>query len=266
MTNVLKESLISDLREFGLSEYEAKAYLALTTHGPLPASSVSVFSRIPQSKVYEVLKSLNTKCLAEYWNGKPLRYKAVNPFFALKKMLNQKMMKIDCLREKTNQLIKELKPFKENGFSSWSSKGKLAAMERAAEMITKAKDFGFATTSHFSRYPVLDQAYINALKKGVKIKMLGTSALDREKVARATWYLRHGVDVRILPLDMHVTIGLVDDNEVCIRLDNSSLDSDVFWSNNPAMVGVFKGYFNELWKRAKRFKMSTSKSYLCAAK
>ena len=43
----MKENLIQDLREFGLSEYEAKTYLALTIHGPLPASSLSDFSKVP---------------------------------------------------------------------------------------------------------------------------------------------------------------------------------------------------------------------------
>lgn len=254
---MLKENLVKDLKEFGMSEYEAKAYLALTIHGPLSASSVSDFSKIPQSKIYEVLKSLVAKCLAEYWNGKPLRYRSVEPLFALKKMFNQKRMKIESLKEKANSLIKELKPVKENGFGLWTSKGKVACLEKAAEMISKAKKFGFATTSHFSRYPSLDSAYVNALKKGVKIKMLGTSKLDEARKARASWYLKQGADIRILPSNIQTTLGIVDNNEVCIRVDNSSLDSDVMWSNNPALVNVFKTYFKELWVRAKKFKLAS---------
>jgi sugar-specific transcriptional regulator TrmB len=253
----MKENLIQGLREFGLSEYEAKTYLALTIHGPLSASSLSDFSKVPQSKIYEVLKSLNSKCLTEFWNGKPLRYKAIEPLFALRKILNQKKMKIEGLKEKANNLIKELKPFKEDGFSSWSSKGKIACLEKASEMISKARKFGFAITSHFSRYLSLDDAYVSALKKGVKIKMLGTSILSKDKKARASWYLRHGAEIRILPLDSQITMGIVDNNEVCIRVDNNSLDSDVIWSNNPALVNIFKTYFKELWIRAKKFKELT---------
>jgi sugar-specific transcriptional regulator TrmB len=74
----MRENIVSDLKDLGLSEYEARAYLALTTHGPLPASSVSSFSRIPQSKIYEVLKSLNTKSLADFWIGSS-QYRAVEP-------------------------------------------------------------------------------------------------------------------------------------------------------------------------------------------
>jgi len=253
---MLKENLVKDLKEFGLSEYEAKAYLALTVHGPLPASSISDISKIPQSKIYEILKSLIFKNLAEYCNGKPLKYKSVEPLFALKKMFNQKKMKIDNLKEKTNALIKELKPFKENGFSLWSSKGKISCLEKAAEMISNSKDFGFAITSHFSRHPSLDEAYVKALKKGVKIKMLGTSILDEAKRARATWYFNQGAEIRILPLNLQTTLGIVDDKEVCVRIDNNSLDSDVVWSNNPALVNIFNTYFKELWSRAKKFKLA----------
>jgi len=246
---------VGDLKEFGLSEYEAKAYLALTVHGPLPASSVSEISRIPQSKIYEVLKSLSSKCLAEYWNGKPLKYKATEPLFALRKMLNQKKMKIDSLKEKSNLLLKELKPFKENGFSLWSSKGKIAWLEKAAEMLTRAKHFGFATTSDFSRNPLLDEEFLHALKKGVKIKMLGISSLDEAKKARALWYLKQGTEIRILPLNIQTAFGVTDDNEVCIRIDNNSLDSYVIWSNNPALVSIFKKYFKELWLKAKKLRI-----------
>lgn len=251
---MFRENVVKDLREFGLSEYEAKSYLALSVHGPLSASSVSELSKIPQSKIYEVLKSLVSKCMAEYWNGKPLKYKAVNPLFALKKILNQKRTNIENLREKTNALVKELKPPKENGFGSWSSKGKIACLERAAEMISRAKKFGFATTSDFSRHPSLDEAYIKALKRGVKIKMLGVFALDEAKKARASWYLKQGAEIRIMPSNLQTTVGTIDDKEVCIRIDNNSTDSDVIWSNNPSLVSIFKIYFKELWLRGKKFK------------
>jgi hypothetical protein len=124
-------------------------------------------------------------------------------------------------------------------------------------MISKARKFGFAITSHFSRCPSLDDAYVSALRKGVKIKMLGTSILSKDKKARASWYLKKGAEIRILPLDSQITMGTVDNKEVCIRIDNNSLDSDVIWSNNPALVNIFKTYFRELWIRAKKFKELT---------
>ncbi|OGI12729.1 hypothetical protein A3K64_04115 [Candidatus Micrarchaeota archaeon RBG_16_36_9] len=254
---MLRENLIVNLREFGLSDYEAKAFLALTLHGPLTASGVTEKSSIPQSKVYGILKSLSEKFLAETWNGKPLKFKAAEPEIALKKILERKKMTIDNLRERTAELAEQLKPisgFQTENFGLWTSSGKLACMEKAAEMVSRAKEFGFATTSRFSRYPPLDNAYASALKKGVKIRILGTSNLDESKRARAMWYANHGAEIRILPMKVNPIIGIVDGKEASFRLDNSDTP-DMIWSNNPALISVFKSYFDDLWKKAEKFKI-----------
>lgn len=254
---MLKENLISHLREFGLSDYEAKAYLALTLNGPLTASGVTEKSSIPQSKVYGILKSLSEKFLAESWNGKPLKFKAVEPAIALNKMLERKKILINNLMEKTETIAQQLKPlsgFETESFGLWASSGKLACMEKAAEMLCRAKKMGCATTAMFSRYPPLDNAYVIALKKGIKIRMLGTSEMDEAKIARASWYQKQGADVRILTMKVNPIIGIIDDKEISFRVDKSD-NPDMIWSNNPALVSVFKFYFDDLWNKAKKFKI-----------
>ena len=246
-----------DLKEFGLSEYEAKAYLALTLNGPLTASGVAEKSGIPQSKVYSILKSLSGKFLTESWNGKPIKFKAIEPTIGLKKILERKKMIIDNLKEKSEVFLDHLKPlrgFTTENFGLWSSSGKLACMEKAAEMLIRAEKFGYATTSRFSRYPPLVNAYMAALKRGIKIKMLGTSELDEARKARASWYVNQGAEIRILPMKVNPIIGIIDNKEVSIRLDNSE-NPDMIWSNNPALINVFETYFEELWKKAEKIKI-----------
>jgi HTH-type transcriptional regulator, sugar sensing transcriptional regulator len=253
---MLRENLIHNLREFGLSDYEAKAYLALTINGPMTASGVADKGMIPQSKVYGILKSLSGKFLAESWSGKPIKFKTVEPEIAFKKILEKKKMSISILEERSLTLVDRLKPlreFKTDDFGFWSSSGKLACMEKAAEMLSRAKRFGFATTSKFSRYPPLDNEYIRILKKGVKVRMLGTSELDGASKARASWYANHGADVRILPMDVSPIIGIIDDSEVSFRMDNSDTP-DMIWSKNPSLISVFRLYFEDVWNRAEKFK------------
>jgi sugar-specific transcriptional regulator TrmB len=150
--------------------------------------------------------------------------------------------------------VDQLKPIRNEEFSLWSSKGKRCFLEKAAEMITRARDFGLATTSRFSRYPILDKAYLKALKKGIDIRILGTSTLDEHKKARALWYHKQGAKIRILPMNIHPILGIIDNKEVCVRIDNSP-EPDFIWSNNPALVNVFKTYFEELWERGKEFEL-----------
>jgi len=251
---MLKENLIQDLKGFGLSEYEAKAFLALSIHGSLSASSLSEKSKIPQSKIYNVMKNLRLKSLAEIWNSKPQKFKAVQPAHAFKKIMESKKIEIEKLNNKTNLIINQLKPFekKKDELGVWTGKGRKAFLEKGAEMIERSKKFGLATTARFSRNTILDNAYAKALKKGVKIRLIGTSKLDESIKARAKWYKKQGAEVRILPMNVHPRIGIVDDKEVCMRIDNP-LESDFVWSNSPALINIFRSYFEELWNKAKKF-------------
>ena len=251
---MLKENLVQDLRNFGLSEYEAKAFLALSIHGPLSASSLSEKSKIPQSKVYNVMKNLMLKALAESWNSKPQKFRAVKTDHAFRKIIEAKKNEIKKLNDKTNEIIDQLKPFekKKEELGLWTGRGRKSFLEKAAEMVDRTKKLGLATTARFSRNPILDNAYSKALKSGIKIKIIGTSELDNDKRARAKWYKKQGAEIRILPMDVHPRIGIVDSKEICMRIDNP-LESDFFWSNSPALVNIFGTYFKELWSKAKKF-------------
>jgi sugar-specific transcriptional regulator TrmB len=252
---MLRENLVQDLKVFGLSKYEAKAFLALSVHGPLSAASLSEKSKIPQSKIYNVMKNLMLKSLAESWNSKPQKFRAVKPKQAFRKIIQGKKTEIEKLNNRTRKIISQLKPFdrKEEKLGVWTGRGRKAFLEKAAEMISRTKKMGLATTSKFSRNSILDNAYSKALRrKGVKIRIIGTSELDGSKKARAKWYKKQGAEVRILPMNLHPRIGIVDKSEVCMRIDNP-LESDFIWTNSPAMVNIFKSYFNELWRKAKKF-------------
>jgi len=254
MSKMLKESLVKDLRQFGLNEYEAKSYLALSVYGPLTASQVSEKSGIPQSKVYEIMKSLTTKSLVELWKTKPRKFKAIEPVYGLRRIIEKRRNKLDILKKKTDLIVKEIKPFNnDNGYQLWSSKGKRVFLEKAVEMIQRAKKSGIAMTSRFSRYPLLDEVYVKALKRGIKIRMLCTDYLDSSRKARAKWYVKQGAQIRIIPMNVHSIMGICDNKEVCVRIDDTG-DSDFIWSNSPGLVNIMKSYFEDLWRDAEKIK------------
>ncbi len=69
--------LIEALKSFGLSDYEAKALVALLSKGTLTAKEVSEISGIPRTSVYDVMDSLLSKGLVESF-GKPKKFKALS--------------------------------------------------------------------------------------------------------------------------------------------------------------------------------------------
>lgn len=70
---------IARLREFGLSEYAARAYLALLDLGTTEARDVSSLSKVPASKIYHILEQLHEKGLVIVLPEFPRKYGPV-PF------------------------------------------------------------------------------------------------------------------------------------------------------------------------------------------
>ncbi len=73
------EGVVEKLRQVGLTEYEAKVYLALLNTHLNTATQVSEKSGVPRTKIYSVLEALKNKGWVRVYSGVPLLFKAVAP-------------------------------------------------------------------------------------------------------------------------------------------------------------------------------------------
>jgi predicted transcriptional regulator len=71
--------LVEGLVQLGLTEYEARAYVATVSVGEGGISDISQQSGIPRSRVYDIMERLAAKGFVEVGAMKPLRYRAVDP-------------------------------------------------------------------------------------------------------------------------------------------------------------------------------------------
>jgi len=250
-------NLINDLMEFGLSKNESKVYLILSIEGPLTASDISKLSGIPYSKVYEIIDRLKSKTIIGYSSeNRRKKYKAVELIHVLKRVIKKKKEDVDNLEKKVKNISEQIKkktiPDKpQEGI--WLSQGKKGFLEKTSLMLRNASDYAYGITKEFSRIPDLDNEIINAAKRGVKVKLLGTKKFNKLNLARAKWYATHNVKIKAIPLGIQPRICLTDDKEVCIRVDNG-YNSEFIWSNNLALINLVKSYFKVLWKNADSFK------------
>ncbi len=77
---------IQKLESFGLTEYQARVYLALLDLGTAAAAQIPALSRVPRTRIYATMQQLHAKGLVQILPEKPLRYKAV-PFSSYAKLL-----------------------------------------------------------------------------------------------------------------------------------------------------------------------------------
>lgn len=72
--SIEREEIVSLLKRTGLTDYEAKAYLALVMKAHATAEEVAEVSDIPRTSTYKVLESLTQKGFATARGGRPVVY------------------------------------------------------------------------------------------------------------------------------------------------------------------------------------------------
>ena len=106
-----KDSKITvSLEEFGLSKYEAHAYVALITKGTISASELAYYAEIPRTKVYPVLLKLEKKKLAIISKSKPIMCTAIAPEDAFDEIIHEQIDKVNGM----NALVTNLKKVSED--------------------------------------------------------------------------------------------------------------------------------------------------------
>ncbi len=91
------DKILQQLILFGMTEYEAKVYVALTQKGPQKASSLAQASGIPRPHIYSTLKTLQEKGLIMAIPKNVAEYQARAPGEALNKLLEARKRSVEEL-------------------------------------------------------------------------------------------------------------------------------------------------------------------------
>ncbi len=99
------QALTVSLEEFGLSRYEAQAYVALISKGTISASELAYYSDLPRTKIYPTLLKLESKKLVVISKSKPIMCTAIAPEDAFDSVIHEQINKVNAM----NALISNLK-------------------------------------------------------------------------------------------------------------------------------------------------------------
>jgi len=89
----------------GLTEYEARAYVAMVSIGEGGITDISHQSGMPRSRVYDIMERLASKGFVEVGAMKPLRYRAVDP----DQVTNQIRTELSKTADTVQSSLKDLK-------------------------------------------------------------------------------------------------------------------------------------------------------------
>lgn len=175
---------VTRLREFGLSEYAARAYLALLDLGTTEARDVSSLSKVPASKIYHILDQLHEKGLVDILPEFPRKYAPV-PFGEFLAKIQEEH------EEATRRLEAErddlLEMFALVGGASASDRGGLTflrgrrnAFERYDELLRGAREdvLLMATPGMLASRRGWVAPLLEAHSRGAKLRVLAPHAPD----------------------------------------------------------------------------------------
>ncbi len=146
------ESAVEKLQRVGLTEYEAKAYLALLNTHLSTATKASEKSGVPRTRIYSILESLKNKGWIRVYSGVPLLFKTVEPLSVFDKVKKDYSIFLEAIQ---STLDNEVSPMKEKfvikrfdigleGLKSEIAKAKTVEINNATTTFLKKTHDAFA--------------------------------------------------------------------------------------------------------------------------
>jgi sugar-specific transcriptional regulator TrmB len=256
-------SLIDSLRNLGLTEYEAKVFVALTRHGNGTATDLHMFSGIPRPAVYGVLKKLAERGLIEVQHSKPMRYKCISPEEAIEKIKKDFEQETEIALEK----LEEIYSSEENVLQEevvWTINGLKNVTDRIIQVICGAMSEIIVEMPHpafrdlENVYPVIEkhhkelvEVFNRKIGEGVKVRMIIYSLDELSDIAD----LIPNAELRLYTIKSEQFRKggaiLVDSSEVLIGLRKdagSRGELTAIWSNGKEFVFFVKHLLEAEWE------------------
>ncbi len=242
----VNEETRNALHEMGLNAYEIDAYIALLEQGQLTALEISEQTKVPYSKMYEVLNSLKEKGWIKNTETRPFKYYPVPPLEATR---FTKLRLEDKYQSWENTVSNSLQPLYEKRElverpDMLILRGQQAVLSKLEEVLVKATKEIVIAAPEFAK-PVIALAEPllgNRLKRTVSVKLMATGKKD-------DWlFIKKFSALNELRIRDHMFGGgIIADGKEAMLFLGEDKPSLVIWSNHVGLVGFAREYFQFLW-------------------
>jgi len=205
------------LESIGLSNYEARAYIALVAHGYGDAETIAETSGIPRTSSYKVLQSLCEKGFAMSTSGRPRIFKPEEPNRLREKILPPIADTFDKL-ETLSQIMRD----RGEPQLVYTITGKQRVIGKIGELLDKSTKVVIIASPNFHeiRTP-LAKKIDNAIARGVEITVIteaGHKIPENVKIV-----LKEGLIASDVVVDGTDALLASADLTACGFTDNASL-------------------------------------------
>jgi HTH-type transcriptional regulator, sugar sensing transcriptional regulator len=264
MLNDSNNDLPGSLEEFGLSKYEARAYLTMIGKGSLAASEIAYYANLPRTKIYQTLKKLEKKRLAIVSKQKPLICSAIPPEEAFAEIVNLHERRVKNMRK----IVERLQKLNDEGQRPKGSEERRyfildanSALEKIGNLISHSRSLVTATLDAWG-LRLLSQckpSLVRAVTNGVQIRVIvGSQCAGSESL----FSLPEGIDLRMGEAASNL---ITVDSTHMVSVDSSNGKAALF-SSADAFGALQAKNFEEAWGRAAEMKYLLDAEPAMAAK
>ncbi|MFB5647832.1 MAG: TrmB family transcriptional regulator, partial [Candidatus Nitrosomaritimum yanchengensis] len=245
---VNEHALTVSLEEFGLSKYEAQAYVALISKGTISASELSYYSDIPRTKVYPTLLKLESKKLVIISKSKPIMCTAIAPEDAFDSIIHEQINKVNAM----NTLVSKLKKASEDSRKTRGSEEKRYYQINANNVLSQLQKMVEGSKS--SIQIAVDQwglgliseckdQLISVIRRNLDVKTLVPTGLIGSEAYRA---IPDGVKIRAS--DVVQNCFIFDETEILMVSEENG--KGVNFSSTEILGNNQSKLFSNIWKNA----------------
>ena len=253
---LISKELISKIKDyFDLNIYETKVWLALLGKGVASAGEIAEISRVPRSRTYDVLETLEKKGFAIVKLGKPIKYLGVKPKTALDKIKNdvkrdaeEKITTLSNIKE-TEEFSRLEEIYKEGSFPvkkeelSASLKGKSNISSYLREIFQNAgKEVIICTNveEFKSKHKLFEQTVSDLKKENIKIKVaLSGNPEEIKEISKS-------LGIKIKQINIDAKFFIIDRREILFYLSKRTDNEDTaVWLNSEFFISAFAEFFEK---------------------
>ncbi|MEX0920245.1 MAG: helix-turn-helix domain-containing protein [Candidatus Pacearchaeota archaeon] len=255
---LVKQEIVNKIRDyFELNSYETKVWLALLGKGVASAGQIAEISRVPRSRTYDVLETLEKKGFAIVKLGKPIKYIGVKPHMVLEKMKNnakkeaeEKILTLTNLRNtdeftKIEELYKEgLNPEKREDLSV-ALRGKSNISNYMRDILHNASEEVIICTNAEdvnSKMKLFKQTLEILDKRGIKAKIALSG--NKELVKK----ISDDLEIKIKKIDIDAKFFIIDRKEILFYISkerDNDKDDTAIWINSEFFAQAFATLFDK---------------------
>jgi sugar-specific transcriptional regulator TrmB len=231
------------LIELGLTLNESKTYETLLIHGKLGAGDISKFSRVPYSRIYDVLGSLEQKKLVQIIPEKSKKFVPSDPN-QLMKIIKSKERKLDEIKEKIKTMKKNFESKEKNPVVLVTGK---KAFYDLIKTMKKPKRSEYSLRWSAEYRPEWERDYKENIRKKIDEKILVRYDEDTKENLKK-WSTRGINNLRKFDNE-GVVMNIIDEKEILITLINSN---STLLIRDKAFIKVMRKFFEDSYKNAEK--------------